>query len=74
MLIHATPQYVCRCNMCWNLYINPNPNENSQKIPVIDGTMPSLKYITDISRQYNKEFWGCPKCLTDEFLMNDTSL
>jgi rubredoxin len=57
---------LCFCNICENIYEDPNPGADSKEysdaIPV-----QSLTFQTD----EDGDFWGCPECGTDSFLVDN---
>ena len=57
--------YMCKCNNCDAILIDRNPQENAPKLP-LQGNEEQMEWLED----EDGEFWGCPHCKTDGYLMD----
>ena len=58
-----------KCNMCSETYFDPTIEEWSTPPPLAKETiskeLPTLKWFVG-----EGGYWGCPKCKTDDYLMD----
>ncbi len=59
---------LCRCNNCGNVFIDLNPQNNQPKFDAKDYKTLERLFV-DISKP-ELDYWGCPVCMTDGFLMD----
>jgi len=63
---------LCRCNNCYNIYIDNNPQTNAPTFEVKQ--YPELKHMDDGEPFQSPDFyWGCPICETDAYLTDITN-
>lgn len=55
--------YLCKCNNCDTIMRDENPQEGARKYS-LSGAEVSMERLED----KDGAFWGCPKCLTDDYL------
>ena len=55
--------YLCKCNNCDTIMRDENP-QNGAKKHLLSGIEESMEQLED----EDGVFWGCPKCLTDDYL------
>lgn len=53
---------LCKCNNCGNIYEDMNPQSNAPEYAA--RPVPQLEWL----RNADEDYWGCPKCQTDEYL------
>jgi hypothetical protein len=61
---------LCRCNMCYNILIDKNPQIGAKEFP-LSGRELEMQFFGGGVKDKNGEsgnYWGCPICLTDEYL------
>ena len=54
--------HLCKCNKCDNILIDKNPQVDAKKFQLKGNEKELIKV--------NNEFWGCPECLTDDYLID----
>jgi hypothetical protein len=61
---------LCKCNNCDSILIDQNPQVNANEFPLKGNELEMQFFGGGIKDKYNNEdnYWGCPICLTDEFL------
>lgn len=59
--------YLCFCNNCESIYIDPNPGDDSVAFPEAS---PEIEQATDIGRDPDEGFPVCPKCETDGHMVD----
>ena len=60
--------FICRCNNCMNILIDENPKEDAV-MQELTGTELAMEQFKG-ERNSFEFFWGCPKCETDEYLID----
>lgn len=58
-------EFICRCNNCMNILIDENPKDDAIKQELTGAELPMEQF-----KEETEFFWGCPKCKTDEYLMD----
>jgi hypothetical protein len=59
---------LCKCNNCDNILIDQNPQINAKEYP-LTGEELEMQYIEEDAAG-EKNYWVCPICLTDGFLID----
>lgn len=64
--------FICRCNNCMNILIDENPKEDAVMQELTGAELPMEKFIAEKEEPLEEDeyFWGCPKCETDEYLID----
>lgn len=60
---------LCKCNNCNSLFIDHNPQVDAIEF-MDDPGIDELVQLTDDG----DTFWGCPNCLTDDYLTDITEI
>lgn len=66
---------LCICNNCLSVMVDENPSDRAEfetkNLELVD-----MEFLTEDSLEPGEDedqgagFWGCPKCLTDGYLMD----
>lgn len=56
--------YLCRCNNCYAILLDENPQTYANKFSVPDCAL-EMELCHD-----GIVFWGCPNCHTDDYLID----
>lgn len=61
---------LCKCNNCNNVLIDQNPQVNATEHQLTGKELDMQFFGGGVKDKYGKDnnYWGCPICLTDEFL------
>lgn len=61
---------LCKCNNCETIMVDENPQVGAKRYLVRDGKTHLNEVVEQMERldDMGTEFWGCPNCLTDEYL------
>ena len=67
-----TSANLCKCNNCDNVLIDQNPQINSFEYELKGDELEMQFFGGGVKDRHGKEenYWGCPICLTDEFLID----
>lgn len=57
--------YLCKCNNCDTILIDRNPQFDAPELP-LQGNEEQMEWLEDEDGQ----FWGCPHCKTDDYLVD----
>ena len=61
--------HLCQCNNCMNILIDQNSKINAKEYE-LTGEELEMQYLNDSSETDISYFWGCPICMTDEYLID----
>ena len=60
---------LCRCNNCWEIYVDKNPQIGAGMYRInIDQYRPLIQLSEPL---IGDKSWGCPDCKTDSYLSNE---
>lgn len=57
--------HLCKCNNCDTILTDENPQVDAPKLP-LQGNEEQMERLKD----EDGDFWGCPRCKTDVYLMD----
>lgn len=63
--------YLCECTNCNSVLIDNNPQVGAKAYEDISDA--ETKQLVDLTDSITKDvhyFWGCPNCMTDEYLID----
>ena len=64
---------LCKCNMCDNILIDQNPQIGAKEYELKGNELEMQWFGGGIKDKNGEEgnYWGCPVCLTDDYLTDD---
>ena len=65
---------LCKCNNCESVLIDQNPQIGAKEYK-LNGNELEMQYfgesgVKDKNGKNNENYWGCPICLTDDYLID----
>lgn len=67
---HSFKTELCKCNKCDTIMVDENPQVGQTLHVITDGLTDDGKMVEELEYcdDMDSFFWGCPCCLTDDFL------